>query len=224
MTLQTLQVRGTDALRLLDEHRARYPQTGLYPFLIGDDEDLARLREATEFNDGEPGEIIEASLGVNLARWIAGRREEAEEYEFSPEEVLGEWPAEMPEKGSIGLHTDILTGRVKPTVYFGLAPIAQPWHLPAFVHYGAWNECPEPEVHCAFHRAWFERFGAEITGLSGDTVECLVRRPPATREAALALAWEQYWYCQDIVEQGCGSVSDLAATLLDSPYWFFWWD
>jgi hypothetical protein len=40
----------------------------------------------------------------------------------------------------------------------------------------------------------------------------------------MALAWEQYWYCLDIVDQGVGSVSALAATLLNSTYWYFWWD
>jgi uncharacterized protein DUF4253 len=60
--------------------------------------------------------------------------------------------------------------------------------------------------------------------MSGDIVECAVTRPPTDRNAATILAWEQYWYCVDIVEQGCESVSNLAATLLNSPYWYFWWD
>ncbi|MBL8817724.1 MAG: DUF4253 domain-containing protein [Planctomyces sp.] len=28
----------------------------------------------------------------------------------------------------------------------------------------------------------------------------------------------------DIVEQGCESISNLAATLVNSGYWYFWWD
>jgi hypothetical protein len=90
--------------------------------------------------------------------------------------------------------------------------------------YGAWNECPQPEVHCAFHREWESRWRAQITGMSGDVVECLVLKPPSKKDEAVRLAWEQYWYCPDIVEQGCGSVAELAATLLNSAYWFFWWD
>ena len=38
------------------------------------------------------------------------------------------------------------------------------------------------------------------------------------------LAWEQYLYCQDIVVQGCETIANLAATLLNSPFWYFWWD
>jgi hypothetical protein len=26
------------------------------------------------------------------------------------------------------------------------------------------------------------------------------------------------------VAQGCNSISNLGATILNSPYWFFWWD
>ena len=224
MEFTTLKIPGPDAIRLLNEHHSRYAGTGLYPFLIGDADELGRIKEAAEINNQEPAAIIRASFEVKTAEWIAGRRKEAEEFEFSPDETLGEWPGEIAEKGSIGLHKDVLDGKIKPEVYLGLARIDQPWHLPAILKYGIWNECPEPEVHCAFHREWQERYGAEITGMSGDIVKCAATKPPTDRKAATILAWEQYWYCADIVEQGCGSVSNLAATLLNSPYWYFWWD
>jgi hypothetical protein len=51
-----------------------------------------------------------------------------------------------------------------------------------------------------------------------------VARRPATREAALELAREQYLYCNDIVDQGTGSLSGLAASLTTDDWWFFWWD
>ncbi len=224
MEFTALKISGGDAIWLLSEHRSRYPSTGQDPFLIGDAEELGRIEEAAGLNERDPAAIIRASLDANTAEWIARRRKEAEEYEFSPDEILGEWPGEIAEKGSIGIHKDVLTGKVKPEVYLGLARIERVWHLPAILRYGAWNECPEPEVHCAFHRGWQERYGAEITGMSGDVVECAVRNPPTDSKGATILAWEQYWYCADIVEQGCGSVSKLAATLLNSHYWFFWWD
>jgi hypothetical protein len=224
MGFTTLKIAGCDAIRLLNQHRSRYPATGQYPFLIGDAEELGRVREAADFNDRDSTGIVRASLDIKTPEWIAGRRKDAEEYEFSPHEILGDWPGEVAEKGSIGLHKDVLTGEIKPEVYLGLAQIEKSWHLPAILKYGAWNECPQPEVHCAFHREWQERYGAEITGMSGDVVECTVMKPPTDRKTSIILAWEQYWYCADIVEQGCGSVSNLAATLLNSPYWFFWWD
>lgn len=223
MELITLQVAGGDTIRVLNDNRSRYSTTGLYPVLIGDAEALARIKGAAEFNEQDPNAIIAASFDIKIADWIARRRKEAEEPEFSPDELLGEWPGEISEKGSISLHKDVLSAAITPVVYVGLARIDEPWHLPAAVKFGDWNECPEPEVHCAFHREWHERYGAQITGMSGDIVECVVTKPPADREAATILAWEQYWYCADIVNQGCGSILDLAATLLNSPYWFFWW-
>ena len=60
--------------------------------------------------------------------------------------------------------------------------------------------------------------------VSGDVIECTVDRPPASREAAMDLAWHQYAYCMDIVIQGTQTVDELAAILMYSPYWFFWWD
>jgi len=228
MEFTTLEVSGSDAVRLLEEYRSMYYSAGQYPFLIGDGEELERLQEQAEDAEQVPAEVVRASLEIDIGAWIARRREErredAKDDEFSHEELLGEWPIEVAEKGSISLHKDVVSGDIIPKVYLGLAKIEQPWQLPAVIHYGGWNDCPFPEVHCAFHRSWQWRFGAQITGISGDTVECLVKNPPRDRKTALGLAWEQYWYCKDIVDQGCGSISKLAATLLNSPYWFFWWD
>ena len=40
----------------------------------------------------------------------------------------------------------------------------------------------------------------------------------------MALALEQYAFCPDIVEQGCGTIGYLADTLAKSNKWYFWWD
>jgi hypothetical protein len=125
---------------------------------------------------------------------------------------------------STALHKDVLSGKVFKEVYIGLATIDQPWHLPAVLKNGGWNECPSAEVQCAYFRDWQERFGAEITGVSSDVIECIVTKPPKDRASAIELAWEQYWFCNDIVDQGCETISNLAATLLNSNYWYFWWD
>lgn len=224
MDVTTQMIRGDDAIRLLNEHRSRYRSTGLYPFLIGDVEELNQLELAGGLNKQDPAAILRASFQVASEDWIARRRRKMQEYEINEDDWLGEWPGERQDKGSILLHTDILTRKTKPEIYLGFARIEQPWYLPAALKYGAWNDCPPPEVHCAFHRQWNERHGAEITGMSGDVVECIVSKPPANREAATVLAWQQFWYCEDIVVQGVGTISRLAGTLLNSHYWYFWWD
>jgi Domain of unknown function (DUF4253) len=55
-------------------------------------------------------------------------------------------------------------------------------------------------------------------------MECTVARPPKTREEAMALAREQFFYCTDIVYQGTESLSLLGATVLNAKAWYFWWD
>ena len=220
----TIEVAGDGALRLLEEYRSTYRVTGQYPFLIGGDEELEHLEEGAEDREESTTDIIAASLAIDGAAWLAKKREQLGADGDDDPDVVGEWPGEAVDHGSILLHKDILTGKIKPEVYLGLATIEQPWQLPAVLRFGGWNDCPFPAVHCALHRSWQERFGAEITGMSGDVVECVVRNPPRDRKAALELAWEQFWYCTDIVDQGYGSISTLAAALLDSPYWYFWWD
>ena len=109
-------------------------------------------------------------------------------------------------------------------VIIGLIPTPEPWQTPAFTAFGEWNDCPPSHVHVAMHKRWHERFGSDIVTIAGDVVECTVARPPTTREEALALATEQYAYCMDIVEQGFQSIEALAASLMKSAVWSFWWD
>ena len=220
----TLKISGADAIRLLNGHRSRYRETRQYPFLIGERVALDTLERTPGFNPEDPATIINTSQKVQIPDWIAERRAEREDDGFSYDEITGEWPDVIPDLGSLEFLRHLRTGKVNSEIYLGLARIEKPWHLPAVLKIGNWNECPEAEVHCAFHRSWQDRFGAEIVGLSADTIECQVTSPPMDRETATALAWEHYWYCPDIVEQGCETIENLAATLLAARYWYFWWD
>jgi hypothetical protein len=222
MQYETLQVSGALAIQTLKDLRSAYRSTGKYPFLIGDADDLAILQENSEDNESEFEEIIESSSSVRIQEYIEAKKSADRERRFAP--PLGNWPRTLPEQSGLTIHTDVFNDHAKPQVYLGLAEIAAPWQLPAVVAFGGWNECPWADVHCAFHREWQQSHGAEIAGISGSILECLVSNPPSTQADALNLAWQQYYYCRDIVEQGCQSISQLAATLINSPTWFFWWD
>src|SRR6516165_9833009 len=100
MDFSTLKIPGTDAIRLLREHRSRYPATGQYPFLIGDDNDLRHLKDHLEINNQDPDAIIRTSLNINVPEWISQKA--GFEEEESTEELLGDWPGEIHHKGSIG--------------------------------------------------------------------------------------------------------------------------
>jgi hypothetical protein len=104
-------------------------------------------------------------------------------------------------------------------------PAATPEDVLAVVGWGDWNACPPPEQHVAVLRSWRERYGARLQAMSHDTLELAVERPPADRAAAIALAREQFGYAEDIVVQwNHPTIGELAAALIGSDRWHFWWD
>jgi hypothetical protein len=142
--------------------------------------------------------------------------------EYGPE--LGEWPTTVPEMPQLSVAVDLRSGSPLAQVYIVTVPTDDWTTIPAYLRWGNWNDCPAPEYHVAALRSWRDRFGAELIGLSHDVMNIRVRRRPSNRAEALDLAREQYSYCSDIVEQGVGSLSALAAALMEHDWWFFWWD
>lgn len=140
------------------------------------------------------------------------------------EAPLGEWPTEESRSTGLSIAHDLMTGEPFPKVYIVLVPTNDSTTIPAHLHWGSWNECPTPEYHVAALRHWRDTYGAELVGLGRDTIDLKVARKPATRDEAIQLARVQYAYCNDIVDQGTGSYSVLAAELMAHDWWFFWWD
>jgi hypothetical protein len=122
------------------------------------------------------------------------------------------------------LATESLTGSPLRTAQLVVLPTDDWTTIPAYLNWGNWNGCPAPEYHIAALRPWRDPFGAELIGLSHDVMNIRVKRRPETRNAALDLAREQYVYCSDIVDQGVETLSALAAVLMQSDWWYFWWD
>lgn len=117
-----------------------------------------------------------------------------------------------------------LHGRPFATVHIVVLPTTRSWEVPAYLRWGNWNACPPPALHCAALRQWEAAFGAELVGINRDTLNLRVARRPADRAPALALAKTHYAYCPDIADQGVASIEALAQVLLQSDWWFFWWD
>jgi len=120
-------------------------------------------------------------------------------------------------------HLDILSGKPIDEVFIALLKLTASWEAFAYLHWNT-SQVPDPAVHCAMHRYWGEKYGAEVVSVTGSTVQCEVARPPRDRAASLELAREQFVYCTDIVAQGTQTIAALAAGLLNSKYWYFWWD
>jgi hypothetical protein len=104
-----------------------------------------------------------------------------------------------------------------------LVPTQNPWEAPAWLHFGGFGHAPKVAEQTAMLQSWYLRYGAEPILLSRDVLEMRVMRPPQTPEQALDLALEQFYFCDDIVYQGTGSLEALACTLHQVPTWYFWW-
>ncbi|HEY5758458.1 MAG TPA: DUF4253 domain-containing protein [Steroidobacter sp.] len=206
-----------------DTWRTLRQRPGIVPVLLGErreaDEAIQRMKESSQTFE----EIKAAGLALDVERWIQ------QELKGDPDRFDLQEDDEDEDAGDNALPCftpayDIRTGEPLKEICFGLIPGESSWLVPAFLKIGGWNDCPHAEVHVAFFRRWFDRYGAEVVTVSDDVIEFHVSRPPRTPEEAKVLAMEQFVYCTDIVDQGVGTLGALTAALVNSPSWYFWWD
>lgn len=232
---EVITMSGKKALAELLDMREDLPESNSYPFLMGDDESFELVNETYDFNKKIPvTAIIEKAKEINPLELFEEGKKDAmpfDDAEFDEAALVGGWQyldsnrdIGLPWEDSVMSHHDILSKIPFEKCFLGIAPTVESWQVPAYVRFGDWNCCPKPEEHCAVFRYWQEKYGAEIVSLTHDVIECCVLKPPQSEEECWELAWQQYAYCPDIVEQGVGTIGDLASTLRDSSYWYFWWD
>lgn len=117
-----------------------------------------------------------------------------------------------------------LEGQYHDHVHIALIPTDDWTVIPSLLQFGGWNACPQDAWHVAAFRYWRKKYGAELVSMTHDTVEMQVKHRPQMLEDAVTLAMEQYIYCNDIVDQGVGEPALLAKFLMQSNFWYFWWD
>jgi hypothetical protein len=212
---------GGDALKYLNQQRLEGKSNGFNVILLGGEVDYNSLAENKSFSKSPVSELLQRVPKIDVEDWLSKRVEEdSEAYQAN----LGEWPATPPDAGGVSAHLEVLSRKPKSVVYLAKLPTGRNWEAPVYIGMGGWNACPDAVVLSAFAKRWEELYGAQIVSITRDVMEFIVTRPPTTRDAALALAKEQYLFCNDIVDQGVGDISALAATLLNAKYWYFWWD
>ncbi|XZE21496.1 DUF4253 domain-containing protein [Pirellulaceae bacterium SH449] len=219
--MKRIEVAGEKAIAEMQRLRSEFPDTGLWPILLGDDEELERIEDCLEDSSESPAEILSASNAIDANAWFVARTLEDPEL-YQCEE--GDWPYVEPGEIGIVTHLDLSGSKPKKKVHIGLLPVIHSFESFAQLNWGGWNDCPFPKEHCAIHRYWKEKYGSEVVSVTGDIVQCFVANPPRDRAMAMALAREQYKYCYDIVDQGTGTIAALAASLLNAKTWYFWWD
>jgi hypothetical protein len=220
-SIQSLIVHGKNAVTEINRLRKEHRQTGLYPILVGSQADYNELlNRHSEVNQSASQAIVSRSLEIEVLQWFQQELEEDPDY-YNIDE--GEWPNEPWGMGN-GLrgHIDPKTNNFLEQVVIGLLPVKEPWETFAFLNWGGWNSCPRAEEHCALHRYWYQKHGAQVIGIAFDSLDCLVTKPPTTREESLLLARELSIYNGELTE--VGTLSNLAAMVLNSRYWYFWWD
>lgn len=232
----------TTGVRALAEWQRLRDEGKGWPVIVGDDEQLEAIAEQFSIDDPavfplpagsgvaypplrSAAEILAAAGRVKLPGDLRAifDEEHGEDEEWEP--PVGEWPAPGTSAGAgLTVASDLLSGAPFARVHILLLPTGDGAEVPAYLRWGGWNACPPPEIHVALLRDWKRRYGAELVGINRDTINLRVSRRPATRDEALALAREQYLYCEDIVVQGVGTFAALGATLMEGDWWFFWWD
>ena len=202
--------------------RVRGEKEGFLPMLVAVDE---LLLECLEDADQVRAKLLAAPLESGeefLQKWLKEIKEELGEDEPDYwEQLMGE----VSDGEGIDSFLSLRDFNGKKTVPVVLAeiPIKNPWEVFAYLPFGGWNECPANEEHMAVAKYWFEKYGAFPALMTHDVLEYSLPAP-VSQERAMEVAWEQFTYCSDIVEQGVGTIGRLADGLTKSHYWYFWWD
>ncbi len=221
-------LRGRKAVQGWLALRERFPKTGYWPIILGPDDAIRRHNNAlTDCHAQSVREITHRAEAIDGNEWSAARLRhwlESDPEYCRPHGVA--WPDETAIRRltQFSAPQDVLTGHPLRHVWMGLLPVRHPCEAAAVMRFGDWNAVPPPEVHVALHRRWHGQFGAELVSMTNDIIEFQVAQPPTTREEATRLAELHYDYCEDVVDQGVGSIEALAATLLGGNIWYFWWD
>ncbi len=217
-------VPGDVALERWRRARDEAEENGRWPLLLGPAVIAESvLHQAQDPDRRSPAAILAEADRLDVRALFARWAEDTVDPDDEDDDVVGEWPDEPP--GEDAAEADGLLGGVSDDeVLIILMPTPSGWQAPAWLNWGGWNACPRPEEHVAVLKHWHATHGAELVSMTTDQAMFRVARPPATRAGALAIAEDHFAYCPDIVLQGVGTISNLAAMLIDGPTWTFWWD
>jgi hypothetical protein len=199
--------------------RDLHVETGLVPVLLDPEDNLADFF----FTGGvDPGEIDGLSPAVVLADSWAEHDEAAGPPPMTESDLA---PAE-----DVVLPAATLTAALGwfQAAHIGLVPAARSADLVAAVGWVAFSDLadqPNGVWIGAVLRSFEDRFGARLVKIGpGAAIRLLVDRPPRTRQAARRIAAEHKAFADEYAGLGNMDVEQLAAGLVNTPGWTFWWD
>jgi predicted CoA-binding protein len=206
--------------------RASYAQTGKWPVLLtGEMLQQGALGENLDFESAE--EVLEAAANVDAADLMRGRLaeflddvgENLEGGEYDEPDL-----ATIDMKGRESNQFNIFGILKSKQVGLIEIPVSNPADIFAHIAFGNWNEVPTDDQLVACFRYWNQQHGAVPAVVSTDVIECWLDQPVNSPEVSSDLAMEQAGLCVDIVDQGVGTVHNLAEAIWGAKVWYFWWD
>jgi hypothetical protein len=216
-----------------------HSQTGLVPFLLsGLDGETKRPWDNGEFEDPvdtstldhlDADTVLRSNWGSSAEQeWEEGEEGEEEQAEFAA--LIAPFSQEFP--GLAPAEDHPLAGHQRdqalsslPAARIGLVAAARPADvLPQLGWTGVTNRYQTPLPVAAVLRSWEDRFGARLLEVGFDSIRLLVDRPPRTTETAQRIAAEHWAFCDECAGQGLHDIPRITASLVNSPFWDFWWD
>jgi hypothetical protein len=221
--------------QLLARLRSDHPQSGLWPLLLCDENEIYGQRCTVGVTTPEPLDHIDRWHAADvMARIWEGLC--AVDDELGPAydpDVLAPFghtcPAPAP-AGNLLADPDILANQ--QTRRFGdedtrlaLVPVQRGADVLTAVGWsGAANHVSRTAGLSAILRSWEDRFGARVLRLGPDRLDVSVAAPPHEPDHAAAVAAEHWTFCPDRVFQESGSISAHANEIRGRRTWSFWWD
>jgi hypothetical protein len=229
-----------------------HPQTGLVPirldglrgdtmaprFRVGIGPDGLRPWDNGEFGKPEdPGEADSLEVGALLHdmwnRWVPPPDEDDPEWIEMRAPFTREWPGlAAPQRTPLTpaerqQALDSVRLRIRQAhgaARIGLVAADRPADvLPVIGWGGLLNRGESLLPLTALLRSWEDRFGARLIQVGYDDLQLLVERPPRTLEAAQRIAAEHVVLADECIDAH-RDIPHIAASLVNTPIWTFWWD
>jgi hypothetical protein len=231
-----LSIPTVQAYPLWQKLRELVPVTLHWPLILGTNGDvLTHQQDWSDPANGTTTDILAQAQAIELEQWrvtwlrelgYAPRHEDPDPDRQSIDDAPGEWPDTISSKlrTMYAWPLSYRSARAGQMLILALLPTTSCWHAPAWLKFGNWNSCPEPAVQVRLLEHWYEQYGAEVVGIAENTIEFHVGNPPTDNARALHLAYEHFAYCPDRAEENVKMIATLAALLVNTNAWYFWWD
>ena len=217
---------ASDAIDTLDRIRPIAANHNLYPIITAERDGIW----LPHFAD-DPAANLDASESMKALDDAAAHcdpRWRLDEKETSGPLIERDWPNQIPySRESYEIRDARLTSD-PPRVALRFLPGRDAISAVSHIDYRG-DSPPTPRI-LANLRRWNERYGLDLISASNCSIEIRVGRFPADRTEALKTARECYLLCpsiggeyDDILGFECDDIHKLAAHLMGSAYWLFWW-